>query len=35
VIEQEERGRTKHNTLRRAEFERRFPGLLEALLAAR
>lgn len=35
VIRQQERGRTRHTTLRRAELERRFPGLLDAVLTAR
>src|SRR3954447_25627873 len=29
IIEQEMRGRTRHNTLRRDHLERRYPGLLE------
>jgi DNA-binding transcriptional ArsR family regulator len=32
LIEQEHRGRTRHTTLRRADLERRFPGLLELVL---
>jgi DNA-binding transcriptional ArsR family regulator len=32
VIDQEERGRTRHNTLRRAELEERFPGLIALIL---
>ena len=32
VIDQEERGRTRHTTLRRDELDRRFPGLLELVL---
>lgn len=34
VIDQEERGRTRHTTLRRDDLERRFPGLLEIVLRA-
>ena len=32
VIDQEDRGRTRHTTLRRDELERRFPGLLGLVL---
>jgi DNA-binding transcriptional ArsR family regulator len=32
LIEQEHRGRTRHTKLRRAELERRFPGLLELIV---
>jgi DNA-binding transcriptional ArsR family regulator len=32
IIEQEMRGRTRHTTLRRDDFERRFPGLLTLIL---
>jgi DNA-binding transcriptional ArsR family regulator len=35
VIRQEERGRTKHTTLRRDELEARFPGLLALVLRER
>lgn len=34
VIQQEDRGRTRHTTLRRAELDLNFPGLLDAVLAA-
>jgi DNA-binding transcriptional ArsR family regulator len=34
LIEQELRGRTRHTTLRRAEVERDFPGLLDLVLRA-
>jgi DNA-binding transcriptional ArsR family regulator len=32
VIDQEDRGRTRHTTLRRADLDRRFPGLLDLVL---
>jgi hypothetical protein len=32
LIEQREQGNRKLNTLRRAEIDQRFPGLLEAVL---
>ena len=32
IIEQEMRGRTRHNTLRRDDLERRYPGLLALVL---
>ena len=32
VIDQEERGRTRHTKLRRDELDQRFPGLLELVL---
>jgi DNA-binding transcriptional ArsR family regulator len=32
VIDQEDRGRTRHTTLRREELDRRHPGLLELVL---
>ena len=32
VIDQEDRGRTRHTTLRRDELDRRFPGLLDLVL---
>ena len=34
IIEQEMRGRTRHNTLRRDDIERRYPGLLALVLRA-
>jgi hypothetical protein len=34
IIEQEMRGRTRHTTLRRDDFERSFPGLLALVLQA-
>ena len=34
IIEQEMRGRTRHNTLRRDDLERRYPGLLALVLRA-
>jgi DNA-binding transcriptional ArsR family regulator len=34
IIEQELRGRTRHNTLRREYIDRRFPGLLDLVLRA-
>ncbi|WP_010183856.1 ArsR/SmtB family transcription factor [Sphingomonas sp. PAMC 26605] len=35
LVETRSAGREMHNTLRRADFERRFPGLLDAILANR
>jgi DNA-binding transcriptional ArsR family regulator len=35
LVETRSAGREMHNTLRRADFERRFPGLLDAVLANR
>nr|WP_244501381.1 hypothetical protein [Sphingomonas gellani] len=35
LIETTQAGREMINTLRRAEFDRRFPGLLDAVLANR
>jgi DNA-binding transcriptional ArsR family regulator len=35
LVETRSAGREMHNTLRRADFERRFPGLLAAVLANR
>lgn len=35
LVETRSAGREMHNTLRRADFERRFPGLLGAVLANR
>ena len=32
IIDQEMRGRTRHNTLRRDDLERDYPGLLELVL---
>ena len=32
LIDQQERGRTRHTTLRREELDRRFPGLLDLVL---
>lgn len=32
IIDQEMRGRTRHNTLRRDHLERHYPGLLELVL---
>lgn len=32
IIEQELRGRTRHNTLRRDHLDRNYPGLLELVL---
>jgi DNA-binding transcriptional ArsR family regulator len=34
IIEQRTEGTAKYNTLRRADLEQRFPGLLDAVLSA-